>query len=77
MFVGNFGPRQPAYWLGTGDHINMPENTPQSPSYSILKDIAHIVVEIEYVPRERRSYDTRKSDNRNGKIPESILPPRR
>ena len=32
----NFGPRQPAYWLGTGDHINMPENTSQSPSYSIL-----------------------------------------
>jgi hypothetical protein len=32
----NFGPRQPAYWLGTGDHINMPEDTSQSPSYSIL-----------------------------------------
>ncbi|KAL3780846.1 hypothetical protein ACHAW5_000840 [Stephanodiscus triporus] len=31
----NFGPRQPAYWLGTGDHINMPENTLQSPHYSI------------------------------------------
>jgi hypothetical protein len=33
LLVGNFSPRQPAYWLGTGDHINMPENTPQSPSY--------------------------------------------
>ena len=76
LLLGNFGPRS-QHLLGTGDHINMPENTPQSPSYSILKDIAHIVVEIEYVPRERRSYDTRKSDNRNGKIPESILPPRR
>ena len=43
MFVGNFGPRQPAYWLGTGDHINMPEDTSQSPSYSILYGKLHNV----------------------------------
>ena len=32
----NFWPRQPAYWLGMGDHINMPKVTSQSPNYSIL-----------------------------------------
>lgn len=33
----NFGPRQPAYWLGADDQrINMPEVILQSPNYSIL-----------------------------------------
>ena len=33
----NFGPRQPAYWLGAEDaRINMPEVNLQSPNYSIL-----------------------------------------
>jgi hypothetical protein len=33
----NFGPRQPAYWLGANDQrINMPKVNSQSPNYSIL-----------------------------------------
>ena len=31
----NFGPRNPLYWLGNGNEINMPENILQSPHYSI------------------------------------------
>jgi len=31
----NFGPRQPLYWLGAGEEINMPEDLRQSPHYSI------------------------------------------
>ena len=31
----NFGPRNPMYWLGLGEQINMPEDTSQSPHYSI------------------------------------------
>eukprot|EP00592_Proboscia_alata_P006316 CAMPEP_0194360102 /NCGR_PEP_ID=MMETSP0174-20130528/7397_1 /TAXON_ID=216777 /ORGANISM="Proboscia alata, Strain PI-D3" /LENGTH=693 /DNA_ID=CAMNT_0039131389 /DNA_START=19 /DNA_END=2097 /DNA_ORIENTATION=- len=32
---GNFGPRRPMYWLGSGELINMPEGNTQSPNYSI------------------------------------------
>ncbi|KAL7538820.1 hypothetical protein ACHAWF_010088 [Thalassiosira exigua] len=32
----NFGPRQPMYYLGTGDEINMAEPINQSPHYSIM-----------------------------------------
>jgi hypothetical protein len=31
----NFGPRNPMYWLGLGEQINMPEDTSQPPHYSI------------------------------------------
>jgi len=34
--ICNFGPRQPLYWLGAGEQINMPENNLQSPHYSIV-----------------------------------------
>ena len=69
----NFGPRNPLYWLGNGDQINMPENIFQSPHYSIRygfregaqKDIfintnprRHVAVQ---VPVERKCNSSTKS----------------
>ena len=73
----NFGPRQPAYWGGTGDHINMPEVTLQSPNYSILygfREGAQNDIFVNSNPRRHVAVEIPTVERCNGKASQIVEP---
>lgn len=73
----NFGPRQPAYWLGTGDHINMPEVISQSPNYSIIygfREGAQNDIFVNSNPRRHVAKETPPERKCNGKTSRIVEP---
>jgi len=73
----NFGPRQPAYWGGAGNHINMPEVTLQLPNYSILygfREGAQKDIFVNSNPRRHVAVEIPAEQKCNGKTSRIVEP---